>query len=120
MANDLIKKLIDNKVKIDGERNKEYSYFVNSQGVEFKYKKASRVELVRAQSMENEEIDPYVVFTHVTYPNLADDELQAAYNKEGQPHEIVDSLLDAKEVNELSRLIAGIAKPKDLSKEIKN
>ncbi|WBK39601.1 hypothetical protein CB452P1_000017 [Clostridium phage CB452P1] len=120
MANDLIKKLIDNKVKIDGERNKEHSYFVNSQGVEFKYKKASRVELVRAQSMENEEIDPYVVFTHVTYPNLADDELQAAYNKEGQPHEIVDALLDAKEVNELSRLIAGIAKPKDLSKEIKN
>ena len=120
MANDLIKKLIDNKVKIDGERSKEYSYFVNSQGVEFKYKKASRVELVRAQSMENEEIDPYVVFTHVTYPNLADDELQAAYNKEGQTHEIVDALLDAKEVNELSRLIAGIAKPKDLSKEIKN
>lgn len=120
MANDLIKKLIDNKVKIDEERNKEYSYFVNSQGVEFKYKKASRVEIIRAQTMENEDVDPYVVFTHVTYPNLADEELQAAYNKEGQPHQIIDQLMDPKEVNELSRLIAGIAKPKDLSKEIKN
>lgn len=120
MANDLIKKLIDNKVKIDGERNKEYSYFVNSQGVEFKYKKASRVEIIRAQTMGNEDVDPYVVFTHVTYPNLADDELQAAYNKEGQPHQIIDQLMDPKEVNELSRLIAGMAKPKDLSKEIKN
>lgn len=119
MAVKSIKELIDMKSGIDEKRSKIYTLSTKELG-DVKYKLASRAELVQIQGMDKENIDPYLIFTHVIEPNLSDKTLQDAYSMTGlEPHKIVDKLFDMEDVGNLSLAIIGKGKG-DIVKDIKN
>jgi len=119
MAVKTIQELIDAKVGIDEKRNKEYTIVIKGFG-DIKYKLATRTEVVNIQDMDRIDIDPYLIFTHVTEPKLNDVELQKAYGLVGlEPFKIVDKLFNADEIGKLSLAIVDRTE-KDLLKHIKN
>ena len=119
MAVKTIQEILDGKAGFDEKRNKVYTMQTESLG-EIKYKKASRTELIQAQKMDEIEIDPYIVFTHIVEPNLSDKSLQDGCKMTGrEPHKIVDELFDTNDVVNMSLAIIGKNKG-DVVKDIKN
>ena len=119
MAVKTIQELIDMKAGFEEKRNKIYTLKTVSMG-EVKYKLASRTEIVQAQDMDKIDVDPYIVFTHVIEPNLADKGLQDAYKMVGvEPHKIIDKLFETDDVVNLSLAIVGRNRG-DIVKDIKN
>ena len=119
MAVKTIQELIDAKAGIDEKRNKEYTITIKGFG-DIKYKLATRTEVVNIQDMDRIDIDPYLIFTHVTEPKLSDTELQKAYGLVGlEPYKIVDKLFSMDEIGALSLAIIGKTE-KDIVKHIKN
>lgn len=115
-----IKELIEMKEKINNSKEEIKSIYVQSLDTEFKFKLATRPEMVNASKMDLEDQDPYLVYSHVVEPNLKDKELQEAYNKNLQPHLIVDKLLEPREVAMLSNAIAGQNQNVNIVKDLKN
>jgi len=119
MAVKTIQQLIDMKAGFEEKKNKVYTLKTKGLG-DIKYKLATRTEVVQVQDMDKENIDPYLIFSHVVEPNLADNELQKAYQMTGiEPHKIIDKLFDMEEVGELSMAIIGRGK-KNIAEDIKN
>ena len=119
MAMKTIQQLIDAKAGIDEKRNKEYTINLKGFG-DVKYKLATRTEIIQIQDMDKENIDPYLIFTHVTEPKLNDTELQKFYGLVGlEPYKIIDKLFNADEVGKLSLAIIDRTE-KDIVKHIKN
>ena len=119
MAVKTIQELIDMKAGFEEKRNKVYTLKTKCLG-EVKYKLASRTEVVQVQDMDKENMDPYLIFTHVIEPNLADKSLQEAYKMVGmEPHKIVDKLFDMEDVGDLSLAIIGRSR-EDIVKVVKN
>ena len=70
--------------------------------------------------MEREDIDPYLIFTHVIEPNLNDKTLQKAYGLVAlEPFKIVDKLFNTDEVGKLSLAIIDKTE-NDIVKTLKN
>lgn len=114
-----VKELIEMKSEINDKRCQIKSLNIPSLGTDVKFKLASRPEIVQAMAMDNVDLDPYIIFTHVIEPNLADKDLQDAYNKGRDPFKIVDEIMDMEEVGMLSMAIAGKYKG-DMVKDVKN
>lgn len=114
-----IQELIELKQKIEKSRDVVKSYYAPSIDTDVQFKLASRVEIIRAREMEDEEMDPYIVYNNVVNPDLSDKALQETYNLGCQPHMIVDKLFTPKEVGDLSMAIIGQLKG-DLVKDVKN
>ena len=120
MAVKTIKELIDMKTGIDEKRAKVYTIHLNDSDMDVSYKLATRTEVIQVQKMDAIDVDPYIIFQHVTSPDLADKELQAGYGMVAiQPFKIVDKLLNRVDIVQLSMAIIG-EKQADLSGEIKN
>ena len=118
MAVKTIQQLIDMKAGFEEKKNKIYT--VKTKIGDVKYKLASRTEVVQIQDMDKETIDPYLIFTHVIEPNLADKTLQEAYLMTGiEPFKIVDKLFDMEDVGNISLAIVGKTK-EDIVKHVKN
>ena len=119
MAVKTIQELIDMKAGFEEKKNKVYTLKTKSMG-DIKYKLATRTEVVQVQDMDKEDIDPYLIFSHVVEPNLSDKALQDAYSMTGmEPHKIVDKLFDMEDVGNISLAIVG-RKKEDMVKNIKN
>lgn len=114
-----IAELIELKTQKEKDRERIYEAYIPSLDTVFKYKKATRVEMMQTRKFDFEYADAYFIYTHVVEPNLSDSELQNSCNAGKEPFYIVDALLEPDEVNALSLSIAGEYKG-DLLKEIKN
>ena len=120
MAVKTIKELIDMKAGFEEKRNKVYTLKTKELG-EVKYKLASRTEVIQVQDMGKEDIDPYLIYTHVVEPKLNDTELQKAYQMTGiEPFKIIDKLFSISDIGDLSLAIIGRGKDNDVVKTIKN
>lgn len=115
-----IQELIQMKEEINKNKTEEHELEIKSLGTSFKFRKATRTEMVAMNKMDELEIDAYNIFSHVTEPNLNDPQLQEAYNSGCKPHMIVDKLLEPSEVSALSLAIIGANKNIDLTKDVKN
>ena len=114
-----IQQIIDKKAGFEEKRSKVYTLKVKGFG-DVKYKMASRTEIISAQDLDKFDVDPYLIFTHVVEPNLADKGLQEAYNMVGlEPHKIVDKLFETDDVVNLSLAIVGRNRG-DITKDLKN
>jgi len=114
-----IQQIIDKKAGFEEKKSKIYTIKVKDFG-DIKYKMASRTEIIAAQDMDKFDVDPYLIFTHVVEPNLADKGLQEAYNMVGlEPHKIVDKLFETDDVVAISLAIIGRNKG-DVVKDLKN
>ena len=119
MAVKTIQELIDMKGGFEEKRNKVYTLKTKGLG-DIKYKLATRTEVVQVQDMDKENIDPYLIYTHVVEPDLSDKKLQDAYLMTGiEPHKIIDKLFDMEDVGNISLAIVG-RKKEDIVKTIKN
>lgn len=114
-----IQQLIEMKDAISKKRNEVKEFEVKSLGTVFKYKMATRAEMMALKDMEDADVDSYNVFSHVVEPDLKDKTLQSAYNQGQNPFKVVDSLLSPSEVIDLSLAIVGKNK-NDLTKAVKN
>lgn len=114
-----IAQLIEMKEQISKDKTEVKEMYIESIDSYIKFKPASRVEIVQAQKFEQEDIDPMMVLNHVVEPNLKDQRLQDAFNKNCQPHLIVDKIFGTNEVGKISRAICGLEKV-TLHKEVKN
>lgn len=114
-----IAELLEMKTQKEKEANEVFEAYIPSLDTMIKYKKATRVEMMQAQKLDFEYADAYLVYTHITDPNLGDSKLQSEFNTGKEPYKIVDALFTPKEVNALSLSIVGDYKG-DLLKEVKN
>lgn len=103
-----IAQLIEMKEDINKKRTEVRTMHVDSIDTDIKYKPASRVEIVKARKMDDIDVDPYMVYSHMIEPDLKNKQLQEAYNKGCQPHEIVDKLFTPTEVPKISLAICGV------------
>lgn len=114
-----IAELIEMKQKIDRDKNDVKIFYSESLDSNVKFKLATRVETVQVRKMEDEDIDPYLIYSHVIEPNLSDTQLQETFNNGCEPFKIVDKLFSMQEVGDLSLAIIG-DKRIELVKDIKN
>lgn len=115
-----IQELIEMKQSIDENRNAIRSIYIPSLDTEFKFKMATRPEMVQLRNMDAQDQDTYLIFTHVIEPNLKDSALQEAYNRGNKPYDIVDKLLNYDEVGMLSLAIIDQNSNADIVGDIKN
>ena len=120
MAIKTIQELLDMKINVDAKRAATYTIHLEDADMDVSYKLASRTEIIQAQKMGAVDIDPYIIFTHIVEPNLADKELQKGYGMVAiEPYKIVDKILNRLDLAALSLAIIG-EKQKDLTGEVKN
>ncbi len=115
-----IKELIEMKTKIEDQKNQICEIEIPSLNTKFKFKKATRAEIVNIRNMEPIEQDQYLIFNNVVEPNLKDPELQEAFNFGCPPHFIVDKMLSIAEVGKLSLAIIGENENPNFGKDIKH
>lgn len=115
-----IEELLKLKTEIAEDRDKIYEFYASSIDSIIKYKKASRIDILKIEELPRQDADMYNIYAHVIEPNLADKTLQEAYNRGKKPYEIVDALLKPSEVIALSREIAQVDDIKKTVADIKN
>lgn len=114
-----IQELIEMKQQINDKRNEIKTMYIESLGTDVTFKLATRPEAMQVRKMDDIDVDPYLIYTHLLEPNLKDSSLQAEFNANCKPHMIVDKLFDMQEVSRLSLAIIG-TKQSDLVKDVKN
>jgi len=114
-----IQELIAMKQAIQDGKKQIKEIYIKSLDTTFKYKEASRADIIAVRKMDDGDADPYLILKHVVEPNLNDKTLQDAFNKGGKPYDIVDAMIKPLEVGMLSSAIIGNG-ANDVVAEVKN
>lgn len=114
-----IQQLIEMKQEINDKRNEIKTMYIESLGTDVTYRLATRAEAMQVRKMDDIDVDPYLIYTHVIEPSFKDVALQSAFNTGNKPYMVVDALLNMQEVSKLSLAIIG-TKQGDLVKDLKN
>ena len=102
-----IQELIAMKEAIHDSKKQIKELYIKSLDTMFKYKEASRSDIIVARKMDDGDADSYLILKHVVEPNLNDKTLQDAFNKGGKPNDIIDAMIKPLEVGLLSNAIIG-------------